>query len=152
VDAAAAAVHAVVVVALAVVAPVGDVDGPLGAVGQGDAAEPGVVAGQEVGGVAADVAAAAPVQHVAVDAVAVEVTGEEAVAVEIGPVVAEVEHAAGVGVAAAGDAVDAPAAARTGPVAAAPVEVVGGGVDQVVGVAVVVLAVHALVAGAGDHV
>ena len=44
----------------------------------------------------------AALQHVVVDAVAVEVAGEEPVSVGVGPIVAEVDHRPDVGVAAAG--------------------------------------------------
>ena len=71
-----------------------------------------------------------------VDAVAVDVAGEDAVAVLVGPVVAQVDHRADVGVAAAGLAVLARLAARASrPVAAGPVDVVGAGLHQAVDVA-----------------
>src|SRR5207253_6226958 len=68
----------------------------------GEAAEPRVVRHQEVLAVAGDVGRAVALEDVVVDAVAVEVAHEHAAAVAGRPVVAEVDHAAGVGVAAAG--------------------------------------------------
>ena len=109
---------------------------------------------QEVGLVMGDVARALALEPVVVDAVAVDVAGVDAVAVRVGPVVAQVDHRADVGVAAAGLAVlrVALALARVGPVAAGPVDVVGAGLDQAVGVRVEVLAEHPLEVRAGDDV
>ena len=101
-----------------------------------------------------DVAGALALEQVVVDAVAVDVAREDAVAILVGPVVAQVDHRAGVGVAAAGLAVLGVrlALARVVPAAAGPVDVVGAGLDQVVEVGVEVLAVHPLEVGAGDDV
>ena len=91
-----------VVVAFAGVGPVGDVHAAVGAHGQGDAAEPGVVGYEEVGAVLGDLAGAFALERVVVDAVAVDVAGEERAVVFLGQVVAEVDQRARVGVAAAG--------------------------------------------------
>ena len=72
-----------------------------------------------------DVAAALAHEHVAVEPLAVDVEREDVAAIFGGPVVAEIDHAAAVGVAAAGVAVRAAAAARRRPVPAGPVQVVG---------------------------
>src|SRR5262249_55734527 len=107
---------------------------------------------EEVLAVLHHVARARPLQPVLVHAVAVDVAHHHAVAVLLRPRVAEIEDAAGVGVAPAGCVVLALAAARARPVAAAPVDVVGTALDQAVDVRVDVLAVHADVVGAGDDV
>ena len=105
VDTATAAVDAIVVVTLAIVAPIGYVNGTFGAADQGEAAKPGVVAGQEIGSMTAHVAAAAPLHHVAVEPIAVQVAGKQTVAILVRPVIAKIKQTAGVGMAAAGDTV-----------------------------------------------
>ena len=57
---------------------------------------------QEILAVMGDVTGALPLQDVLIDAVAVDVAHEDAIAIFVGPVVAEIDHAAGVGMAAAG--------------------------------------------------
>src|SRR5207248_11629652 len=91
-----------------------------------------IVGQQYIAVVVAAVAGALAFERVVVDAAAVDVAHEDAVAVAVRPVVAKVDHAAGVGVAAAGLVVGAFAAARFGPVAAAPVDVVGTAFHQAV--------------------
>src|SRR6476469_2402826 len=112
--------HFVAVVAFADVGPVGDVDAAVGAVFAVEAAEPGVAREGEVGGVVSDVAAAVGLERVAVEPLPVDVEHEGLVAVFGGPVVAEVDHAAAVGVSAA-EVVVLLAAAGGGPVAAGQV-------------------------------
>ena len=72
------------VVALAGIAPVEDEHAAVGAVAQVDAAEPGIGREEDVGLVAADVAAARAFEPLDVDAPAVEVQGEELAAVGAG--------------------------------------------------------------------
>ena len=147
---------AVVVVAFAGVGPVGDEDVAVGAGEEVDAAEPFVFGLHEVGGVFADVAAALAFQFVDVDAVAVEVAGEDGAVVFFGPVAALVDEHADVGVAAAefagfaAEAVFFEVAPFFG--AGVPVEVVGGLFDDFVDVGVEVGAEHAAVIGTGDDV
>src|SRR5438309_10228971 len=93
--------HAVVFMAFASVGPVDDIGGAVGAVVEVDAAKPGVGGLGDVGLMAGDVAAALAVEAIDVDAAAVEVEGEELAAVFGGPVVAEIDASAAVGVAAA---------------------------------------------------
>src|SRR5262249_25434306 len=109
-----------VIVAFAGVVPVAEVDAIV-AVQNGEGAEPGVGAGKKILAVVGDVARAFALQDVHVDAVAVDVAHEDLAAVFVGPVVALVDHAAGVGVAAAGLRVGALPAARRGPVSSRPV-------------------------------
>ena len=78
VDPARRAVDAVVVVALAGIAPVEHEHAAVGAVAQVDAAKPGVGGEEDVGLVAPDVAAARAFEPLDVDAPAVEVQGEAA--------------------------------------------------------------------------
>src|SRR5438132_10177965 len=87
-----------------------------------------------------------------IDAVAMEVAHEHAVAVPVRPVFAEVDHGPDVRMAAAGVTVLALAGARTLPRTARPVKMIGAGVDQTVAVGVEVLAIHALEMGARHHV
>ena len=94
-------VDPVVLVAFSCVAPIQHIDGAVGAVVEVDAAEPGVGGEGHVGFMAGDVAAAFALEPIDVDAAAVEVEGEELAAVFGGPVVAEIDARAAVGVAAA---------------------------------------------------
>ena len=103
---------AVVLVALAGVAPVEHEDAAVGAVAEVDAAEPGVAGEEDVGLVAADVAAPVALEPLDVDPPAVEVQGEELAAVGVGPLVGQVDHQAAVGVAAAAAVVLAGLAVR----------------------------------------
>src|SRR5262245_66078812 len=95
------AVDAVVFVACAGVGPVDDIDGTVGTIVEVDAAEPGVGGLGDVGLVAGDVAAAVALEPIDVDAAAVEVERQQLAAIFGGPVVAEVDAGAAVGVAAA---------------------------------------------------
>ncbi len=92
VDPARGAVDAVALVALAGVAPVEDEDAAVGAVAQVDAAEPGVGREEDVGLVAADVAAARSLEPLDVHAPAVEVQGEELAPVSSRPLVGQVDR------------------------------------------------------------
>ena len=99
----------------------------------------------------ADVARALPLQPIGVGAAAVDVVHEDRVAVLRRPgVAAEVDHRAGVRVAAAGRRRSAVAGVR--PLPSDPVHVIGDGLDVVVGVRVEVLARLPLVARALDDV
>ena len=142
-------------VGLVALVGVGPVDEEGGAVGAGldrDPAEPGVVGHEEVGRVARDVARALATEAVVVDPVAVDVAGEERVAIAVGPGAALVDHRPDVGMAAAGLAVLAGPPARVLPAPAGPVDVVGRAAEQAVGVRVGVLAVHPLVVRPGHDV
>ena len=108
------------------------IDAAVGAVLHGDAAEPRVVRERKVRLVLGDVAAPFALQLVAVEPLAVDVEREGVAAILGRPVVAQVDHAAAVGVAAAGVAVGSLPAARGGPVPAGPVLVVGAAFDQAV--------------------
>ncbi len=92
-----------------------------------------------------------PLELVVVDAVAVQVAGEERAPVAVGPVVGQVDHRADVRVAAAERLVDPVPLARVLPAPAGPVQVVGAGLHQLVEVRVEVVAVHPIEVGAGDH-
>src|SRR4051812_7329625 len=92
---------AVVFMAFARVGPIDDINRAVGAVVEVDAAEPGVGGLGDVRHMPADVAAAFAVEAIDVDPAAVEIEGEEFAAVFGGPVVAEVDAGAAVGVAAA---------------------------------------------------
>src|SRR5579871_3007369 len=70
----------------------------------------------------------------------------------VGPIIAEIDHGAGVGVAAAGCVVRPLSAARGGPVASAPVDVIGAARHQAVTVRVQILAKHADVMSARNDV
>src|SRR6476661_10159362 len=91
----------VVLVAFARVAPVDEIDGAVGAVVEIDATEPLVFREGDVGLVAGDVAAPFALQAIDVDPPAVEVERQEFAAVFGGPVVAQIDARAAVGVAAA---------------------------------------------------
>ena len=143
---------AIVFVAFAGVGPVDDVDRAVGAVVEVDAAEPGVGGLGDVGLVAGDVAAAFAVEPIDVDAAAVEVEGEELAAIFGGPVVAEIDAGAAVGVAAA-ELVDGVVLERFFPAAAGVVvKMVGVGVDRVIDAAVGTDRGAAGVVSAGDEV
>ena len=138
-------------VALVLVVPVDDVDVAVGAVPEVEHLAPRVVGLQEVGAVRGDVARALRLQPIDVDAAAVDVVHEDGVAILLGPgVAAEIDHRAGVGVAAAGRV--GPAVAGVRSLVADPVQVIGDRLDVVVGVRVEVLARLPLVARALDDV
>src|SRR5207253_11472759 len=94
VEAAVRAVDLIEIVAFTGIGPVGDEDAAVGAVVQGDAAEPGVISKEEIAAVVGDVAGATAFEDVLVDAVAVDIAHKNVVAVGVRPVVAEVNHAA----------------------------------------------------------
>src|SRR5262245_25132918 len=151
VDPAVGGVRLVVVVALAGVGPVGDVDAAVGSVLTIQPAEPGVVAQQEILLVPDHDARALGLDDVMAHPVAVEIEREEVAAVRVGPVVAEIDHRAHVGVTAAGLGMLL-ARAGVGPVAARPVDVVGGARHQSVNRRRrLVLAEHPVEVGAGNH-
>ena len=156
VDATITDVRLLVVVALAGVGPVRDVEAAFRAALHGEAAEPGVVREQEIGRVLGNVRTGRTVEPVAVEAVAVDVAHEDGVAVLGREVVAEVDGSAAVSVAATGFAVlRIPVHARGsrgGPRTAAPVQVVGTTLHEAVGKRVHVVAVHAFHVPAGNDV
>src|SRR5262245_9274094 len=100
-DPAGSSMDTIVFVTFAGVGPVDDVNGTVGAVVEVDAAEPGVGRLGDVVLVAGNVAAAFALEPIDVNAAAVEVEGEELTTVFSGPVVAQVDARAAVGVAAA---------------------------------------------------
>src|SRR5437868_15336064 len=87
--------------ALANVRPVGDIDAAVGAVFGMHAAEPRVLREAKIGAVMGDVAAAVRLQDVTVQALTMDVEHEGIAAILGGPVVAQVDHAADVGMSAA---------------------------------------------------
>src|SRR5262245_29330739 len=140
------------IMTLAEVAPVADVHRAVRPLRHADAAEPRIVAQHEIRTALADVAVALALDAVDVQTVAVQIAHEDAIAIFLREIVTLIDHAAGMGVAAAGVGVLALAAARIGPVAARPVQMLRGRVDQLVGVTIIVEAVHPLVVGARNHV
>ena len=93
------AIDDLVVVAFAGIGPVADVDAAVGAVCQRDAAEPRIVGEHEVPGVACHIGRTVALQNIMVDAAAVEVAHEDAVAVaavddDVPPDLEQVGHAA----------------------------------------------------------
>src|SRR5262249_34952892 len=114
-------VHAVIVVAFAEIAPIAHIDAAVRPRRQRDAAEPRVVAGEEVRRALGDVTAVLAFEDVGVEPVAVDFAKQHLAAPLGGEVVALIDESAGVGVAAARIAVNALASARGGPVAPGPV-------------------------------
>ena len=146
-------VDAVVVVALAGVAPVEHEDAAVGAIAQVDAAEPGVRGEVDVRLVAADVSAPAPFQPLDVEPPAVEIEGEELAAVRLGPLVGEVDHQSAVRVAAAEAVVFGPGGGTVVQLPrVVPVVMIGVLVDRLVDVRVRLDRVRAHEVGAGDQV
>ncbi len=144
---------ALVVVALAGIAPVEDVHAAVGSVAQVDAAEPRVLGEEDVRLVAADVSAALALEPLDVHPPAVEIQGEELAAILGRPLVGQVDHQAAVRVAAAAAAVVGPDLAAVGErPGVVPVPVVGVLVDQGVGPRVGLDRVRADEVGAGDQV
>src|SRR4051812_37152731 len=90
--------NAVVLMALADVGPIGDEDAAVGSVEQFDAAEPGIRGLEPVPDAPAYIASPVPLEPFDIHALPVEIERKEAAAVLVGPVVAEVDHAAGMGV------------------------------------------------------
>src|SRR5262245_13862297 len=154
-DAVNPAVAAVVLVGFAEVAllhvvPVDDPDLAVGAVGQVEHLRPLVAGQEEVGPVMGDEAAALGFEQVDVEAVAVDVVHEDRAAIFLGPGPALIDHAAGVGVAAA--ELVGLAAVVVVPLVAGVVAVVGDRLDVAVGVGIEVLGGLPLVASAGNDV
>ena len=150
-DPAGSAVDAVLVVALADVAPVEDRDGAVRALAQLDPAEPRVVGFEDVRLVLHDQRAALPLDGFDVHATTVEVEGHQLVPELRRPVLAPVNHHAHVRVTAAQGLGPAAAAIRIVPLLArVPMVVVRLLVDELVHERVRILAVHALEVGAVD--
>jgi len=145
-DAAVGAIVALVftVVAFIFIVPVDDVDLTIGSVAQVEHLGPFVVGEEEVGCGVADVTGAARGEEIHIEARAVDVVHDELVAVFGGPVIGEIDHGPGVGVA-------PPCSAGGGsigivPLVADPVTMFGDGGDIGVGVGVEVLAPLTMVA------
>ena len=100
-DPAARAVHACCLVTLSGVAPVDRQHRAIGAVGQFHAAEERIAGEQHVAAVVANVAAPLAFEQFLISPPAMKIPGEEMAAVFLGPVVAQIDHQPGVGVAAA---------------------------------------------------
>src|SRR5262249_44761826 len=94
-------VDSIVLVTFARVAPVDNVHSAVGAVVEIHAAKPGVGCKGDVGLVAGDVAGTLALQSIDVDPAAVEIERQQFAAVFGGPVVAQIDAGAAVGVAAA---------------------------------------------------
>ena len=150
-DAATAPVDAVLVVALADVAPVQNRHRAVRSLAELDAAEPRVVGLQDVGLMLHDQRAANALDGFDVHAPTVEVQRHELVAIRRGPVLALVDHHADVCVPAAEVIRPTPPAVDVVPfLASVPVVVFGLLVDELVDEGIRVLAMHALVVGAVD--
>ena len=148
-DPAARAVRAGVLVALAGVAPVEGIHRAVGAGRQVDPAKERVGRLEDVGPVAGDVAAAGPLQPLAVEPAAVEVPREQVAPILGGPGPSQIDHRAGVGVAAA--EVVGGAVPRALPAAGdIEVPVVGVHVEQLVGVRIGIDRVRPDVVRAGN--
>src|SRR5436309_9306491 len=91
-----------------------------------------------------DVAGAFAFEDVVVDAIAVQVAHEDGVAILFGPIVAQVDHGADVGMAAARLAMRPDRAARAFPGPARPVNVIGATGHQRIPMRVEILAEHPL--------
>src|SRR5216683_1221407 len=111
VNSAVAPVDSIIIVAFACVGPIGDKDASIRTVLNADASKPRIVGEHEILAVMGDITGALAFQDVVVHAVAVEVASEEGVAKAVGPVIGEVDHGSDMGMAAAGVAVRAHAAA-----------------------------------------
>src|SRR5579875_284261 len=149
---AAARLDTIGIVTFASVVPIAEEDTAVGTIHQCQATEPGVVGQEKILAMMSDVAGAVPFQHVLIDAVTVQVTHENMMTILVGPIVAEVDHGAGMGVAAAGNIVYALAATRTGPVAAAPMDMIGAAGHQAVTMRIQIRAEHAYKMSARDDV
>ena len=149
-DAPIVAMNVFVVVAFAGIGPVGHVDAAIVSVHDGRPTEPGVLRADHIGSAAADVAHRRADEQVVVDPPSMDVAHENAAAITLGPVIAEVDHRARVGVATTGIVVNFPGA-RFLPGPAAPVEMFGNRGKQRVGVRIDVLPEHPLVVGTGHH-
>ena len=100
IDAATVEMDAVVVVALACVAPVRDVDSPVWTRNQIHTAEPRILQKTHVRTVLGRVTGSLPSQDITVNSHAVQVQGVNAVAVLLGPVVALIDHQSDMGMSA----------------------------------------------------
>ena len=153
IDATAGAVDAIVFVALAGVAPIGEEDAPVWCGEEIDATEPGVADVEEIGEMRGEIAAALGEEFFAIEAPAVEVDGEELVMEFGGPGVALVDEATFVSVTAAegvGAIFFAPGFLPLAGII--PVEMIGVLGEEFVGVGGEIFAIHAIVVGAGDEV
>src|SRR5437763_449944 len=112
--------RAVMIMTLAEVAPIGHVHSPIRPIRQVDASKPFVVTFEKVRRTLADVTVALALDAINVEPMSVNVAHEDAIVVLGREAVAEVDHAAGMRVSAAGVAVRL-AGARLRPVAAGPV-------------------------------
>jgi hypothetical protein len=146
-------VDTVVIVALAGITPVENVDASVWPIGQVDAAKPGVLGEEDIGLMPADGSAPLALEPLDVHPPAVEVEGEQLAAIFRRPLVGQVDHQPAVGVAAAAPAVVGPdlAAVGQGP-GVVPVVVIGVLVDQGVGPRVRLDGVRAGEVGARDQV
>src|SRR3954454_15739191 len=93
--------HAIVLVAFARVAPVDHIDRSIGTVIQVDAAEPFVFRQSDIGLVAGDVARAFTLEPIDVDPPAVQIERQQLSAVFGGPIIAQINARAAVGMSAA---------------------------------------------------
>ena len=150
VDAATGLVGDLIIMAFAGIAPIGDIDAAIGTIVDSQAAKPGIIGEEKVLLVAGDRSGPAVGDAIVVNAVAVQVAGEEAVAVGLGEVDAEVDHAADVSVPAAGVGVFAVAAAGRGPRTAGPVNMIDAAIHPFVEMRVEVVAIHTLIVAAGN--
>ena len=138
-------------VALVLVVPVDHVHRAVGAVLEVQHLAPGIVGEQEVRAVRRRVTRSRSLQAIHVRPEAVDVVHEDRAAILRRPAVApEIDHRAGVGVAASGRARAAVGGMR--PLLAHPVAVIGDGLDVVVGVRIEVLVRLPLVPSALDDV
>ena len=143
--------NAGVFVAFAGVAPVENVHAAVGAVAEVDAAEPAVAEEQAVVAVFADVAGAAALEDFLICAATEVVQRVQFAAIRVGPVVAEIDHRAGVGMAAAVGVCFA--VARLGPpLADVEVPVIGVHVDRLIDVLVGIDGVRHDVVRSGEDV
>ena len=136
----------IVLMAFTGVGPIEDVNAPIGAVIEVNAAEPGIVEFHEIGLVFADSSGPSALEAFLVDAAAVEVEREESVFVLGGPTAALINHEAAVGVTAAKGIGTAAGIAGIGPfLAGVPMVMVSGLINEPIAERSEVLAVHSLV-------
>ena len=137
VDPAARAVAAVGVVTFAEVVPVRNINAAIRPVLDRHPPKPRIGAEQEVVSVHADVGRSVGNKPVVVHSVAVHVVGEERAAILIGPVIAEVDHATAMCMAAAGHGMVTVTGSRLMPSSATPVKVVRDGLNPTVNIRIV---------------
>ena len=144
--------HTVAIVALSQIGPIADKNTAIRPIFQGNAAEPWIVSHEEVLAVASRVPGTFSFEPVLVNAVAVQIAHEDRIAITVGPSAPQVDHGAGMGIAAASILVDflACVAARKFPVLAGKVVMVRTGVQQVVSVWRILPTVNPLVVSSGD--